>query len=162
MSAKASGERTFEQNWSPSAGADSWLARLGPADSTDQVSASAVRYALGTAPTAPPVRKQLPHNSLFFLDLRQSSAIRATWAASNEGLSPGSVDPSQHPLGLLALTLNGRDEDMAFYPSAVKLRDLSLGYDTNGVLVEAVERLGDSSQPNLPNGRFELRQGPCS
>lgn len=162
LMARASGERTFEQNWNPSAGADSWLARLGPADTGDQVGAAAVSFTLGEAPVAPPVRKRIPYNGLFFLDLRQSPAIRAGWAAAHEGLSPGSVDPSQHPLGLLALTLNGRDEDMAFYPAAVKLRDLSLGYNTDGVLVEAVERLGDSEQPNLPNGRFELRLGPCS
>lgn len=161
LTARASGQRTFDQNWYVNAGLDSWIARLGPSEATDQVGTGAVSFTLDAAPSAPPVRKSLPHNRLFFLDLRQSSAIRAAWAQAHEALSPGSVDPSQHPTGLLALTLDGRDESMVVYPSEVKLRELSLGYNQDGVLVEAIERLGDSDQPNLPSGRFELQRGPC-
>lgn len=161
LTARASGARSFEQNWYANAGLDSWIARLGPTEATDQVGADAVEFALDEPPPAPPVRKRLPHNSLFLLDLRQSSAIRAAWAQAHAGLQPGSVDPSQHPLGHLALTLAGTDEAMVVYPAAVKHRELSLGYDENGVLAEAIERLGDSEQPNLPHGRFELRRGPC-
>lgn len=161
LTARASGQRTFEQNWYANAGLDSWIARLGPSEPTDRVGSGAVEFALDAAPTAPPVRKQLPYNRLFLLDLRQSSAIRAGWATAHATLGAGSVDPSQHPLGHLALTLDGTDEEMVVYPSGVKRRVLSLGYDENGVLAEAVERLGDSGQPNLPHARFELQRGPC-
>ena len=47
----ASGANTFQQNWDQTAGLDSWVALIGPANREDQVSTAAVEFDIQKPPT---------------------------------------------------------------------------------------------------------------
>lgn len=162
VTATAAGTRTFEENWDLTAGAHSWAALAGPADTGDRVSPNATSFTLAEAPHQPPFPKQLPPPALFFLDPRRFEDIRREFTETYGAIGPRFISPSEDPSGRWVLALDGRDDSMEFYPEAVRRRQLSLAYDTRGWLVEISETLGDTTAANTPSGRFTLTlvEGP--
>jgi hypothetical protein len=162
----ATGARSFQQNWDPSAGVHSWVAGAGPCNDGDQVSAAPTVVALTQAPVEPPLppQKRLPLDQLFFLDLRRAESLRTAFFDRHTGLGPRFVPPSNDPGGRWVLGLDGDDPTMDFYPDGAKHRTLSLAYDPRGFLVEIRETLGTTAIASAPNGSFTLTmtsmQGP--
>jgi hypothetical protein len=157
VSVTATGMNTFEQSWDPTAGADSWVARLGPAGRGETVAATPASFDLDRPPGAPALPKQLPSDRVFFVDLRSPDALGAAFvAAHSTELRPRALAPDPPSRSDWQLALDGRDPEMIYYPDAVKQRAISLNYDPRGFLVSMTERLGDSFDPVNPNGRFEL------
>ncbi len=153
-----SGATTFVNDFDPTAGYDSWIARLGPVDATESVGSAPVSVELSKAPEMPRFPKQLPDPGPFFVDMRASAELRSDFVEVNAALGPSAIDPENHPSGLWVLGLDGVDPDMEYYDPGANLRHLSLEYDPRGFLSHAEERLGDATgHPNLPNGSFTLR-----
>ncbi len=162
VTATASGGRIFEQDWDLTAGAHSWAALAGPADTGDRVSPNATTFVLAEPPHEPPFPKRLPPPALFFLDLRRAEDIRTRFSATYAAIGPRFVSPAEDPSGRWVLALDGADPSMEFYPEAARHRKLDAAYDPRGWLVELSETLGDTRLPNSPSGRFTLTltEGP--
>jgi hypothetical protein len=159
----ATGSQTFQQNWNPTAGFDSWIARLGPSDTGDVVDSAPLVVHLGHPPAMPPpTPKHLPVDGVLFLDLRDDAAIRSAFfdAFQGTGLMPGFVPPSQHPLMRWELRLSGMDTSIQYYPAALKQRDLTLEYDQRGWLLEATEQIGSNTMMPVGNFHLVLMWGP--
>jgi hypothetical protein len=156
LTVTASGARTFAHAWDLTSGAGSWAALAGPANDGEVVSPAVTTVDLSKPPLLPPFPKRLPLATVFFLDMRQSEAIRMAFADAYPSIGPQFIAPAEDPNHHWVLALNGRDPTLEFYPDAVRKRTLSLAYDPSGWLVEIRERLGDPAVPNTPSGSFSL------
>jgi hypothetical protein len=155
----ASGANTFQQNWEQTAGIDSWVALIGPANREDQVSAAPTIFDIEKPPTTPSKRppKTLPHPGIFFLDMRNIENIRNSFNELyvNTGPSSRAPDPSSQRIDWV-LQLSGMDEELSTFPSAANQREMTIEYDTRGFLTKMNERLGDSFDTLNPNGNYTL------
>jgi hypothetical protein len=163
---RADRDMSLVQNWNPTAGFDSWVDRLGPADDGDlaRVANTPVVVHLSAAPLdsalpAGGVAKMLPAAAVFFLDLRHGDAIRAAFfdAYDKNGLMAQAIDPSKDPMGRWVIGFSGNDASVsAYYPPGDKQHTLSLAYDARGWLLSMNETLGDSTRANTAHGSFNL------
>ena len=166
ISATGRHDDRIEQNWDPSAGQDSWVARVGPADPADQVSPRAITVDLDDGPqgaTFPP--KSIPSDRFFFLDMRRIDQLRTEFVQRFSTQSPTSLSPEGtgkcDPNGDWTLALKG-PEDLQIYPPPVNVRDVTFQYDPRGFLTKVVEKLGDSFDNINPNGSFTLELDAAS
>jgi|GEM_PF-2681041 len=154
-----SGQNTFQQNWDPTAGIDSWVALIGPANRDDQVSASPIVVDIEKAPTTPSKRppKMIPYPGIFFLDMRNIENIRNEFNDLHTETGPSSraPDPSSNRLDWV-LQLSGNDPELSTFPQAVKQRSMTIEYDSRGFLTKINERLGNSFDTLNPNGNYTL------
>lgn len=159
VSARAIGNNTHQQNWEQTAGLDSWVALIGPANAQDTVSSNWSVFDIEIPPSTPSKRppKILPHPGIFFLDMRNIEDIRNKFNAlyPDSGPSSQAPDPANNRTDWV-LQLNGRDEELLTFPDAVKKRNMTLEYDARGFLVRINERLGDSFDTLNPNASYTL------
>jgi len=159
VTVQASGTNTHQQNWDQTAGIDSWIALIGPANRQDQVSAAATVFNIESPPSTPTKRppKILPHPGIFFLDMRNIENIRNSFNDLHESIGPSSQAPDQgNGRTDWVLQLNGEDPDLSTFPEAVKKRNMTIEYDTRGFLTRMNERLGDSFDTLNPNATYTL------
>ena len=159
ITVSASGANTFQQNWDQTAGLDSWVALIGPANREDQVSSAATEFDIEKPPTTPSKRppKLLPHPGIFFLDMRNIENIRNEFNEIYTDVGPSSraPDPASNRLDWV-LQLSGKDEELTTFPSSVNQREMTIEYDSRGFLTKMNERLGDSFDTLNPNGNYTL------
>jgi hypothetical protein len=160
----ATGSNLSDDDWDPTTDFDSFVARLGPADSTDSVGIGSVTAALSTVPampTRPPGSgKELPRPGPYFLDLRTTEALRTAFAARYAMATPQVVEPAQHPTGKFALQWRTTTERYAFNYAANTPRAIRLEYDPRGFLTRLEEDIGDVQTPPSLTCRLMLTQGP--
>ena len=155
----ASGANTFQQNWDQTAGLDSWVALIGPANREDQVSNAPTVFDIEKPPTTPSKRppKRLPHAGIFFLDMRNIENIRNEFNEIYTSMGPSSraPDPGANRLDWV-LQLSGKDEELTTFPASANQREMTIEYDSRGFLTKMNERLGDSFDTLSPNGNYTL------
>ena len=148
------------RNWDQTAGADSWVARLGPAHPADRVIPNLRRARLIEAPQPPPfaATKELPAIRPFFLDMRRIEALRTEFRNTYPaGMKPGTLEPSDTTGGTWQFRLDGEDTTLVYYTPGKQNRFVELAYDPRGFLKTLSERLGDSHDRVEPHGSFDLR-----
>ncbi len=153
----ATGMNTRNDRWDLTAGADSWVARHGPSDPGDAVSAAPRTIDLDDeprAPPGPPDPKVLPSANNFFLDFRYIDQIRADFSKRHEAMGPSALAPDQHPAGRWRLSLTGDDADIVYYDNKRRVQELE--YDPRGFLVLMRETIGDRGDPSTANGNFSI------
>lgn len=153
----ATGSNTNLDRWDPTAGADSWVARHGPAEASDVVSAQPQTARIDEEPQrppGPPMAKQIPGKHNFFLDMRSIDQIRAAFNRRHETMGPSSLAPEQHPKGRWRLALTGTDDEIVYYDNKRRVHELE--YDPRGFLVTMRETIGDRGDPTTANGNFIL------
>ena len=159
ITVSGTGQNTFQQNWDPTAGIDSWVALIGPANRDDQVSSSPIVVDIEKAPTTPSKRppKTIPYPGIFFLDMRNIDNIRNEFNDLHQSTGPSSraPDPSSNREDWV-LQLSGEDQELSTFPQAVKQRSMTIEYDPRGFLTKINERLGDSFNTLNPNGNYTL------
>jgi hypothetical protein len=159
----ASNAETMSQGWTPTADYDSWVARLGPALTTDQVSSTAVVDHLANPPQIPArpqnAPKAIPADGTFFLDMRQIDTIRAAFGQAHLSAMPQVVDPSMNA-GKWRFSFMGNDPSIVYYPDRLKTRSIQLEYDPRGFLTRLDETIGDTSMRPSATCRVELVSGP--
>jgi hypothetical protein len=157
----ASSPTTMSQGWTPPIDYDSWVGRLGPSLTTDQVSTTAVTAHLSQAPQipGPPTPKQLPQSGTFFLDMRQIDAIKSSFAEMYRMQMPQVVAPSMN-VGNWQMSFMGMDSSIQYYPMRLQLRSIMLEYDPRGFLTHLEETIGDTSMRPNAVCRIDLVSGP--
>jgi len=155
----ATGANTFQQNWDQTAGLDSWVALIGPANREDQVSSATASFDIEKPPSTPSKRppKMLPHPGIFFLDMRNIEDIRNEFNSLyyEGGPSSRAPDPASGRLDWV-LQLIGPDKELSTFPAASNKREMTIEYDSRGFLTKINERLGDSFDTLNPNGNYTL------
>lgn len=164
LSFTATGMNLRNDDFDPTADFDSFVAQLGPAQTTDQVGSGAVTANLEDVPVQPPRpvggNKVLPKAVPFFLDLRADDRVRGAFAEAHSADQPQVVDPSQHPSGRYAFNYTTRTEMYGFnYPQGTP-RAIRLEYDPRGFLVRLEEDIGTVSAPPSLSCRLTLVGGP--
>jgi hypothetical protein len=159
----ATGQNETGRDWDQTADFDPWVSRLGPAKTIDRVGDAVVTADLSAAPTippapVPPAGKTLPASGTFFLDLRETSALRAAFAEEYAGRQPQVVDPSRDVNGRWVFSLQGADPSIFYYET--KTRRVRLEYDARGFLFRLDETIGDTSRPPSASCILTLTVGP--
>lgn len=161
LSFTATGMNLRNDDFDPTADFDSFVAQLGPAQTTDQVGSGPVTAMLNYVPMKRANgAKVLPKEGPFFLDLRADDRVRAAFAEAHNADQPQVVDPSQHPSGRYAFNYTTRTEMYGFnYPQGTP-RAIRLEYDPRGFLVRLEEDIGTVSAPPSLSCRLTLVGGP--
>ena len=150
----AQGENTFNRDWTEVYDFSSWIGRLGPSLTTDQISNQTVEVGLGQIPELPSraIPKTLPSGNLF-VDLRRIETIRDQFAEVHQDHQPRVVDEAMNN-GRWRFEYQLTDPTIITYD--VQTRAVAMEIDTRGVVVRLEESLGNIDQPPFATTVLEL------
>mgnify|MGYP006287525387 CR=1 FL=1 len=158
ITVSAAGANLFDRDWSDIRDFDPWVARLGPARSSDRVEPAPVEVVLDGFPDLPdpPTPKVLPAPETFFLDVREIDALRSAFVAAHPDQRPRIVESTEGPARWTFLYEGADTTVSTFYPEATRRREISLSYDEDGVLVSVSEVVGPDTAGEAPRATANL------
>lgn len=161
----AAGSNMLDRDWNDVRDFDPFVARVGPARSSDAVDGSEAVLNLDDFPEMPAARrpgadKVLPNPELFFIDVRDAEALRNAFVERYADRSPRVVAPDDSGTGFWQFSFEGEDDSVsAFYDPHLR-RELTLQYDAKGFLRSISEVVGPESASEAPRATGNLSLTP--